>query len=210
NQVRLEVANALPVFHRRLADAVVGARLSTLGDTRRRDLRDDLLEGRRLTDDPARAAHVANRAKAHRGTEGILAGHPLHELRRRVEHPVTAEHLALVRVVDRRQLEILARDVLPHVELGPVRDREHADVLALANARVVEVPELGALRARVPLPEVVAEAEDALLRTSALLVAPRATHRGVEPVLLDRVEQRRRLQLVPRRARPGLLDDSPV
>ena len=78
-------------------------------------------------------------------------------------------------------------------------------MLALADARVVEIPELGPLRARVPLAEVVAEAEDALLRAGTLLVAARAAHRSVELMLLDRVEQRRRLQLVARRARAGLL-----
>ena len=80
-------------------------------------------------------------------------------------------------------------------------------MLAAADAGVVEVPELGPLRARVPLPEVVAEAEDPLLGAGALLVAARAADRGVETVLLDRVEQRRRLELVPRCARAGLLDD---
>src|SRR6185312_5898337 len=97
-----------------------------------------------------------------------------------------------------RQLELLACDVLPHIELGPVRDREHPDVLALADPRVVEVPELRPLRARVPLSEVVAEAEDALLRACPLFIAASTAHCGVEPVFLDRVEQRRRLQLVPR------------
>ena len=81
-------------------------------------------------------------------------------------------------------------------------------MLAATDARVVEVPELGPLRARVPLAEVVAEAEDALLRAGALLVAAGAADRGVEAVLLDRVEQRRRLQLVARGARSGLLDDA--
>ena len=42
----------------------------------------------------------------------------------------------------------------------------------------------------------------------ALLVAPRAADRGIEPVLGHRVEQRRRLELVARRARSGLLDDA--
>src|SRR5947208_2737477 len=83
--------------------------------------------------------------------------------------------------------------------LRPVGDREHADVLALAHARVVDVPQLGPLGARVPLPEVVAEREDALLRPGALLVAPRTADRSVELMLLDRVEERRRLQAVPRR-----------
>ena len=80
-------------------------------------------------------------------------------------------------------------------------------MLALADPRVVDVPELGPLRARVPLAEVVAEAEDPLLRAGALLVAAGAAHRGVEAVLGDGVEQRRRLQLVARGARAGLLGD---
>src|SRR5439155_12849585 len=101
--------------------------------------------------------HVADGAEAHRRHERVLAGEPLDVLAGRVEHPVAPEDLPLVREVDRRQLELLALDVLPHVELGPVRDREDSDVLALADARVVEVPELGPLRARVPLAEVVAE-----------------------------------------------------
>ena len=79
-------------------------------------------------------------------------------------------------------------------------------MLALANARVVDVPELGPLRTRVPLPEVVAEREDALLRAGTLLVATRTADRGVEPVLFDGVEQRRCLEAVARRAWTGLLD----
>jgi hypothetical protein len=44
-------------------------------------------------------------------------------------------------------------------------------VLARLDEAVVEVPQLGALALRVPLPEVVAEGEDALLGAGALLVA---------------------------------------
>src|SRR4029077_13186168 len=103
-----------------------------------------------------------------------LSLHALDVRRDRIQHPVAAEDLALVREVDQRQLQLLARDVLPDIELGPVRDREDADVLALADSRVVEVPELGPLHARVPLAEVVPEGEDPLLRAAALLVAPRS------------------------------------
>src|SRR6202007_2404373 len=149
-----------------------------------------------------------DRAKADGRDERILALHPFDVRRDRVEHPVAAEDLALVREVDRRQLELLTRDVLPDVELGPVRDREDTDVLALADARVVEVPELGPLHARVPLAEVVSEGEDPLLRPAPLLVAAGPADRRVEAVLLDRVEQRRGLQAVARRARAGLLDDA--
>src|SRR5260221_577929 len=169
----LEITDTLAVLHRRLADAVVGARLATLGDACRGDLRDDVLELRRVGDDAAGARHVADRAEAHRRRERRLVRKPLDVLGDGVEHPVALEDVALVREVDRRQLELLARYVLPDVELRPVRDRERAHVLALADARVVEIPELGSLRARIPLAEVVAEAEDALLRAGALLVAAR-------------------------------------
>ncbi len=123
-----------------------------------------------------------------------------------VEHAVALEHLALVGEVDRRQLELLLADVAPDVELGPVREREHAHVLALGDHAVEEVPQLRALRARLPLAVAVAEGEHALLRAGALLVAAGAAERGVEAVLADRVEQRDRLQPVARRVRPGLLD----
>ena len=73
----------------------------------------------------------------------------------------------------------------PDVEFGPVRQREDPDVLALAVPAVVEVPQLGPLGLRVPLPELVAEAEDPLLGPRLLLVAPRAAEHGVELVLAD-------------------------
>ena len=59
-------------------------------------------------------------------------------------------------------------------------------MLARPHAAVVEVPQLGALAARVPLPEVVAVGEDPLLRPRALLVdaaaVDRLLHRGDEDV----------------------------
>src|SRR5215204_4533685 len=67
-----EVANALPVFHRGLACAVVGARLAPLGHAGGGDLRDDLLERARLGGDGAGAAHVADRAEPNRRRERIL------------------------------------------------------------------------------------------------------------------------------------------
>src|SRR5439155_21059317 len=125
-------------------------------------------------------------------------------------HPVEAEHLALVREVDRRHFELLVVDVLPDVQLGPVREREDAHVLALADAPVVDVPELGTLRLGLPLAEVVAEREHPLLRTRLLLVAARAADRAVEAVLFERIEQRDGLEAVARRARAGLLDHAAV
>ena len=112
--------------------------------------------------------------------------------------------------VDRGHLELLAVDVLPDVELGPVGEREHAHVLALADPAVVEVPQLGALVLGVPLAELVAEGEDPLLGAGPLLVAAGAAEGGVEAVLVDRVEQRRRLQAVARRRGPVSSTTRPV
>ncbi len=162
------------------------------------DLGHDLLDRRGGRLDAARDGQVAHRAEANGGLEDLLARHQVDVLGGRVEHPVAAEDPALVREVDRRQLDVLAGDVLPDVELGPVRDREDAHVLALADPAVVDVPQLRALVLRVPLAVLVAEREDALLGPRALLVAPRAAERGVEAVLGDRVEQRRGLQAVAR------------
>src|SRR5581483_2063652 len=107
---------------------------------------------------------------------------------------------ALVGEVDRRDFEVLAGDVLPHVELGPVGDREGPDVLALADAAVVDGPQLGALVLGVPLAEVVPEGEDALLGPGLLLVPPGAPEGGVEALLLDGPQERGGLQ--PVAARP--------
>jgi hypothetical protein len=66
------------------------------------------------------------------------------------QRAVALDHRALGGEVQRHDRDVLEVDVLPDVELGPVREREHADALALVLAGVVEVPELGALVLRVP------------------------------------------------------------
>src|SRR3954453_20239066 len=206
----LEVPGNLAVLHRGFAHAVVRARLAALRDLRRRDLRDHVVQRGRGRRDRAGAAHVADRPIADAGAEGLLPVDQLDVGRQRIEHAVAAEHLALVGEVDRRDLEALPGDVLPDVKLGPVAEREQADVLAAPDAPVVDAPQLGELAAGGPLTEGVGEGEDPLLRARPRLVVARPAERGVEAVLLDRVEQRRRLQAVARRARPGLLDDPAV
>ncbi len=62
------------------------------------------------------------------------------------------------------------------------------------HARVVQIPQLGALVLRIPLAELVAEREHALLCARLLLVAPRAADAGVETEFGDGFEQRHRLR----------------
>jgi hypothetical protein len=66
---------------------------------------------------------------------------------------------------------------------------------------VVQRPQLGTLVLRVPLAELVAEAEHPLLGPRLLLVAPGAAEQRVEAVLLHGVEQHRRLDAVARAVR---------
>ena len=70
-------------------------------------------------------------------------------------------------------------------------------MLAHGVAAVVQVPQLGALVARVPLAELVAQAQDAFLGAGLVLVAAAAAEDGVELVALDGVQQRDGLQRVP-------------
>ena len=91
--------------------------------------------------------------------------------------------------VDRGDLDLLAADVVPDVELGPVGQREDPHVLAAVDLAVVERPQLGALVLRVPLAELVAVGVDALLGAGLLLVAAAATEGGGEALLLDDVQQ---------------------
>src|SRR4051794_28175288 len=194
--VMLEVPLALAVFHRGLGELVVGPGGAPLGEPGRGDLGDDLLQGHRVGVDGAGAGHVADGAVAHLplldrlavlGPAPLAGGQP---------HPAALEHLTLVREVDLRQLDVLAGDVLPHVQLGPVGQREDADVLAGGVPAVVQVPQFGALAARVPLGELVAQAEHPLLGAGLLLVAASAAEDRVELLRLDLLRQRQRLQRV--------------
>jgi hypothetical protein len=101
-----------------------------------------------------------------------------------------------VREIQVGHRDLFERDVLPDVELGPVRKRKHAEVFAGAFPAVVQIPELRALILRVPLTEVVAMGEDALLRSGFLFVPPGAADGGVKAELLDGVQQGRRLERV--------------
>ena len=82
-------------------------------------------------------------------------------------------------------------------------------MLTLAVPAVEQVPQLGPLVLRVPLPELVAEGVHALLGPRLVLVAATAAEHGVEAVLLDRVEERDALQAVADRLRARVLGHPP-
>ena len=103
-----------------------------------------------------------------------------------------------MRVVDWRQGEFFAGDVLPDVELRPVGDGEDAQVFAGVQARVVKRPQLRPLVFWVPLAKFVAEGEDALFGACFFFVAPCAAKQRVEAVFFDGFQERYRLRGVAR------------
>src|SRR6266571_7190037 len=200
-----EVALSLAVLHRGLTRAVVGAGLPALGDPRRGYLRDDLGERGRRGLDRARAADVADGAVPDQRLVRRLGVGPAGMRVVGEQDAVALEYRPAVREVDGRDLELFPGDVVPDIELGPVRQRKDPDVLAPVNPGVVQAPQLGPLVLRVPLAELVAEGEHPLLRPGLLLVPAGAAEYRVEALVGDRVEQRRRLQPVPARPPAGLL-----
>src|SRR5688572_103903 len=66
-------------------------------------------------------------------------------------------------VIERHRRDVLALDVFPDVQLGPVEQRVHAHVRARREVGLELVPELGRLIAHVPLAVLVARGEVALL-----------------------------------------------
>src|SRR5207245_1720631 len=101
----------------------------------------------------------------------------------------TLHHRALLGEVQRDDRDLVQIDVLPDVQLGPVRDREHAQAFALALARVVQTPEFGALQLRVPAMLFRTDREDALFRARFFFVAPGAAERRIEAVVVERLLQ---------------------
>ena len=105
----------------------------------------------------------------------------------RVEHPAALDDLALGGEVELRDLDAL---------LGGCRSRCRARSSSTAgstrmlwpgeHAAVVEVPDLGPLVLGIPLAELVAEREHALLGAGLLLVAPAAAEQRVEAVAAPR------------------------
>src|SRR5690606_16100659 len=89
--------------------------------------------------------------------------------------------------VQRHHVDVLAAHVTPHIQFGPVGQREYAHALAFGHAGVEQVPQLGPLPPRVPAVLAVAEGEHALLGARFLLVAAGAADGGVVAAGLQRL-----------------------
>jgi hypothetical protein len=56
------------------------------------------------------------------------------------QQSVSFEHVALVREVDGGKFDALSTDVLPHIDLCPVRDGETTDMFTTEVTCVVKIP----------------------------------------------------------------------
>src|SRR5699024_9822254 len=133
------------------------------------------------------ADRLGDRLLALAGATPLAGGEP---------HATTVEDLPLVGVVDRWQLKLAVADVVPHVSLGPIGDREDAHVLAGLQLAVVQTTQLGGLTAGVPATEAIADGEHALLGPCLLFVTASAAEDGVVTALLDGLDERDGLQRV--------------
>ena len=173
-----------------MVDDAVGA----LGGFEREQLRDNLRDCVRIGADGAGAWAAAKRTQARLHHLRLLAC-SRHEALLGGQKGVAAYiHGALLREVEIDDGDIFFVDVLPHVHLGPVGEREDADAFAGVDAAVVEVPQLGALILRVPLSGGVTEGVDALFGAGFFFVAARTAEGCVEAIVREAVEERLRLQ----------------
>src|SRR5690606_2000586 len=99
------------------------------------------------------------------------------------QRAVLLDDLALGGEVQRHDRDLFQIDVLPDVQLGPVRQGEDADGLALLHVTVVDIPQLGALILWVPAVLAVAERVDTLLGTGLFFVAAGTAESGIETML---------------------------
>src|SRR5581483_8471789 len=116
---------------------------------------------RHLFDDGVQGGRGAGHGSAQRvATQGAKPHHPdLLHLAGTQRHPVVIAHYESAVALDdwarcgkvqRYHRDALRPGVLPDIQFGPVGQREDANALALADTGVVELPELGALTARIP------------------------------------------------------------
>src|SRR5690606_1445097 len=89
--------------------------------------------------------------------------------------------------------DLLVIDIGPHIQLGPVRDREHPHALARIEPRVEGPPQLGALVLGVPGMAGIAVGKHSLLGAALFLVAARAADGSVILAGIERLAQRRGL-----------------
>ena len=112
----------------------------------------------------------------------------------RNQRTASHHHRTRLRKIHGHDRDIFQVDVLPDVQLGPVRERKHTDAFVLVHAAVEQIPELGPLVLGVPLSEAVAKRINPLFGSRLFLIAARTAKRRIKTTFGQGIEQRPRLQ----------------
>src|SRR5262249_42536644 len=106
------------------------------------------------------------------------------------QHAVAAHDRARRREIERHHGNILRADIVPHIKLGPIRQRKNPHSFARRKLAIEQIPQLGPLPARIPSMSWSSHRKDPLLRAAYLLVSSRPADRGVEAVVIERALKR--------------------
>ncbi|MEN9682098.1 MAG: hypothetical protein RLZZ627_1991, partial [Pseudomonadota bacterium] len=87
--------------------------------------------------------------------------------------------------IERDDWNVLKIDVLPDIELGPVRQRENANTFAFVDLAVVDIPKFRTLVFGIPAVIFVSEGVDPLLGARLFLITPRTAEGGIELILVQ-------------------------
>src|SRR4030095_12339734 len=194
-----EISFPLLCLHRALGIMIDHTR-APLCSPRDHHLLYDVLQRRGRRPYRARARHAAQTAEPAQHPLSLLAGRRAVTLTRCEEAvedddlAATDDHVPFAGVVERIDRDLLQIDVLPHVELGPVRERKDTDGCLRAEPGVVEAPELRPLVFGIPLPKFVADRKEAFLGAGLLFVPAGSADGSVEHVMPQSRHQGLRLE----------------
>src|SRR5690606_31843504 len=104
------------------------------------------------------------------------------EFRRSHQLAISGNDVPFVGEINRRQINVLAADVIPHIQFRPVTDGEYAYIFSFMYPSIVDVPQLRSLALGIPLPELIAYRKDTFLRTCLFFIPPRTADAGIKAV----------------------------
>ena len=99
--------------------------------------------------------------------------------------------------IDAGQVDIFCKDILPHIHLCPVADRENPEMFPHPFFSVEHVPEFRTLVLWVPLPEFITMGKEPLFGPGLLFIAARTPDGRIEFVCFDGIKQGNGLQHIP-------------
>jgi len=203
----VEIAVLFSVFHGCFGEPVVEPGSTAFANFGGQDVLDDIIHGDCQALYGGGTGSIADGAEAHIADGDFIFRVDADVFGDGEQLAAGGDHtIAGVGEINIGQFDLLAADVVPDVEFGPVGNRENAHIFAFADGAVVDVPKFGSLPFGVPGAEFVADAENAFLGAGFFLVAPGAADAGVKFKFFDGFQQSVGLQGIAARvfARPVL------